>query len=106
MKTAFAQSYQNSSEQNISQSGQNFQVNINNSQNMLLKSTESFKVLTECPLIVMLLFQLYPKFIKPNIHQLVPFMMNTLAHKAPRIAARIQRSRYKDLIAAQVITGY
>ena len=70
---------------------------------IILKSSESFKVLTECPLIVMLLFQLYPKFIKPNIQQMVPFMMNTLAHKAPKLAAKIQRSRYKDLIAAQVV---
>lgn len=68
----------------------------------LLKSVESFKVLTECPLIVMLLFQIYPKYIKSNIHQMVPYMMNTLGQKAPRMAAKLQRPRYKDLVAAQV----
>jgi hypothetical protein len=50
----------------------------------------------------MLLFQLYPKFIKPHIHQMVPYMMNTLSQKAPRMAAKLQRPRYKDLVAAQV----
>ena len=34
---------------------------------MITKSTESFKVLTECPLIVMLLFQLYPRYIQTTI---------------------------------------
>lgn len=34
---------------------------------VLVRSTDSFKVLIECPLIVMFLFQLYPKYIQSNI---------------------------------------
>jgi hypothetical protein len=39
------------------------------------KSVESFKVMTECPLIVMLLFQLYSRLIPPNIQMLLPLMV-------------------------------
>eukprot|EP00941_MAST-03F_sp_MAST-3F-sp1_P001870 g1870.t1 len=45
---------------------------------MLSRSTCSFKVLTECPLIVMLLFQLYPRFIQKNIRVLIPLMMGAM----------------------------
>ena len=44
----------------------------------MLKSNASFRVLTECPLTVMLLFQLYPKFLKTNIPILIPLMMDAL----------------------------
>ena len=47
------------------------------------KSTASFRVLTECPLTVMLLFQLYPKFIKTYLMQLLPLMMDALAQRPP-----------------------
>ncbi|CAN0362430.1 unnamed protein product, partial [Hapterophycus canaliculatus] len=74
----------------------------------LLRSKDSFKVLTECPLIVMLLFQLYPKYIKANIPDLIPLMIDAL-----RLAPTLQRgsdgvlpvclrSRYKEMIACQV----
>ena len=77
----------------------------------LLRSKDSFKVLTECPLIVMLLFQLYPKFIKANIPDLIPLMINAL-----RLQAQLQRGpdgvqpvclrgRYKEMIACQVCCG-
>ena len=49
----------------------------------LVKSTASFRVLTECPLSVMLLFQLYPKYIKSNLLQLLPLMMEALAQRPP-----------------------
>lgn len=75
----------------------------------LLRSKESFKVLTECPLIVMLLFQLYPKYIKANIPDLIPLMIDAL-----RLAPQLQRNsegvvpvclrgRYKEMIACQVL---
>jgi transformation/transcription domain-associated protein len=41
----------------------------------LLKSNASFRVLTECPLVVMLMFQLYPQFMKTNIPVLIKVMM-------------------------------
>jgi hypothetical protein len=69
----------------------------------LTRSIDSFKVLTECPLIVMLLFQLYPKFQK-MIPSLVPLMMNTLALQAPPSNDATLRTRYKEFIAAQVKT--
>lgn len=75
----------------------------------LLKSKESFKVLTECPLIVMLLFQLYPKYIKANIPDLIPLMIDAL-RLAPTLQRTVDgvmppclRARYKEMIACQVL---
>lgn len=74
----------------------------------LLKSKESFKVLTECPLIVMLLFQLYPKYIKANIPDLIPLMIDalrlapTLQRAADGVMPPCLRARYKEMIACQV----
>lgn len=77
----------------------------------LLRSKESFKVLTECPLIVMLLFQLYPKYIKANIPDLIPLMIEAL-RLAPQLSRDGEgvlpaylRGRYKELIACQVTTA-
>ena len=69
-----------------------------------LQGLDSFKVLTECPLIVMLLFQLYPKYIQENIPLLTPLMMGGLALHAPILAHKLQRNRYKEFIACQVKT--
>lgn len=75
----------------------------------LLKSKESFKVLTECPLIVMLLFQLYPKYIKANIPDLIPLMIDalrlapTLQRTVDGVMPQCLRARYKEMIACQVI---
>lgn len=68
----------------------------------LTRSIDSFRVLAECPLIVMLLFQLYPKFQK-YIPGFVPLMMNTLA-LAPSQVISAHRSKHKELVAAQVKT--
>lgn len=70
----------------------------------LLNSSGSFKVLTECPLIVMLLFQLYPKYIESNIPALIPLMMKALTLKAPEKAEKTHRSRYAEFLACQVKT--
>lgn len=75
----------------------------------LLRSKDSFKVLTECPLIVMLLFQLYPKYIKANIPDLIPLMIEALRLQSqlPRavdgVLPACLRGRYKEMIACQVI---
>lgn len=45
---------------------------------LLLSGQESFKVLTECPLIVMLLFQLYTQYIPANVQALIPLMIKAL----------------------------
>lgn len=50
-----------------------------------MKSNLSFRVLTECPLVVMLMFQLYPKFMKANIPNLIKVMMEALTLRPPKL---------------------
>ena len=80
-----------------------------------VKSTSSFRVLTECPLTVMLLFQLYPKFLKTNIPTLIQLMMEALAIRSPPLQSvvkikieshhkRLYYNRSRELVAAQVKT--
>lgn len=67
----------------------------------------SFKVLTECPLIVMFLLQIYPNFLKKTLQNLLPLMINTLTlNPYPQQSSIPQemKNRYKELIAAQVKT--
>lgn len=76
------------------------------SSTQFVRSVESFKVLTECPIIVMLLFQFYPRFVAKTIHQMVPVMLNTLS-LSPTVAPNTvvypqQRQRYREFLAAQV----
>jgi transformation/transcription domain-associated protein len=63
-----------------------------------IKSTRSFKVQTECPLIVMLLFQLYARLIPSNVTTLLPLMVKTIGLKVrisqtPRSASAIAHTR-------------
>jgi transformation/transcription domain-associated protein len=71
-----------------------------------LKSVESFKVLTECPLIVMLLFQFYPKCIPKAMQQMVPQMLNFLTQSptpSGHIAvARAHKIRFREFLSGQV----
>lgn len=80
-------------------------------------SNASFRVMTECPLIVMLMFQLYPKFLRGNIAGLISVMMEALALRAPSMqsivqdnqpleasANRLYFSRCRELVAAQAKT--
>lgn len=84
---------------------------------LLPRSNSSFRVLTECPLIVMLMFQLYPKFLRGNIPGLINVMMEALALRAPPIQSitqgnelldsngkRLYFSRCRELVAAQAKT--
>ncbi|KAJ3171894.1 hypothetical protein HDU87_008212 [Geranomyces variabilis] len=48
---------------------------------ILRPSQKSFKVLTECPIIIALLFQLYRKFVNVNIPIFVPLIVNCLSLK-------------------------
>jgi len=81
------------------------------------RSNASFRVITECPLVVILMFQLYPKFLRSNIAGLISAMMEALALRAPTIASieqenqplcasanRIYFSRCRELVAAQAKT--
>mmetsp|Transcript_4147 Transcript_4147/g.12975 ORF Transcript_4147/g.12975 Transcript_4147/m.12975 type:complete len:1914 (-) Transcript_4147:5676-11417(-) len=69
-----------------------------------MRGLDSFKVLTECPLIVMLLFQLYPQYIQENIPQLTPLMMAGLALRIAPTAHRHEHDRYREFVACQVKT--
>eukprot|EP01114_Cavostelium_apophysatum_P014185 TRINITY_DN3613_c0_g1_i5.p1 TRINITY_DN3613_c0_g1~~TRINITY_DN3613_c0_g1_i5.p1 ORF type:complete len:3612 (+),score=1106.25 TRINITY_DN3613_c0_g1_i5:200-11035(+) len=69
----------------------------------LTRSMQSFKVLTECPIIVVLLFQLYPRFLTTNIPKFMPLIVSTLGLQAPPPTAR-QHHAYVDFIASQVKT--
>ena len=68
----------------------------------LVRSMQSFKVLTECPIIVVLLFQLYPRFLQSNIPKFMPRIVNTLGLLAPPSAPITHHAAYVDFIAAQV----
>ena len=68
-------------------------------------STESFKVVTECPLIVMFLFQLYENYAAGNVVTLLPLMVRAIGLRAPQIAKSPSTSAtFVDFIAAQVKT--
>jgi transformation/transcription domain-associated protein len=70
----------------------------------LVRSMQSFKVLTECPIIVVLLFQLYPRFLQVNIPKFMPMIVQALSLQAPSGAYLRHRASYVDFIAAQVKT--
>ena len=76
----------------------------NNPVKVLRESQKSFKVLTECPLIVMLLFQLYSSFVDENIQKLIPLMMKAIMIAPPKNLKQEHGQLYKDFIAAQVKT--
>ncbi|KAL5037675.1 transcription-associated protein 1 [Batrachochytrium dendrobatidis] len=48
------------------------------SQKTICLSMFSFKVLTECPIIIALLFQIHRKFVTPNVPQFVPYIVKVL----------------------------
>mmetsp|Transcript_15239 Transcript_15239/g.34126 ORF Transcript_15239/g.34126 Transcript_15239/m.34126 type:complete len:336 (-) Transcript_15239:1618-2625(-) len=72
----------------------------------LLRSSASFRVLTECPVTVMLLFQLYPKYIQFNIPVLIPLMMHSLGLQPPLLSnpTPTHLLRHKELVSCQVKT--
>lgn len=69
-------------------------------------SSQSFKVMTECPLLVMFVFQLYPAFIKTNIQKLLPLMLRAIEVEVPprTVALLSSRTIFQEFIAAQVKT--
>jgi transformation/transcription domain-associated protein len=85
------------------------------------RANMSFRILTESPLIVMLMFQLWPGFLKTNIPVLIAVMMEALSLRAPPIQTivpaktsqqhkldvnfkRMYYSRVRELVAAQAKT--
>ncbi|KAG6555625.1 hypothetical protein Mapa_002860 [Marchantia paleacea] len=67
-------------------------------------STRSFKVVTECPLIVMFLFQLYPRFLQTNIPLLLPLMVNAISITGPSQVPTNLKNAFAELKGAQVKT--
>jgi transformation/transcription domain-associated protein len=65
-------------------------------------STRSFKVVTECPLIVMFLFQLYPRYVPSNIPALLPLMVNAISITGVREGAPNLKNVFAELKGAQV----
>ncbi|GMF35265.1 unnamed protein product [Phytophthora fragariaefolia] len=70
----------------------------------ICSNLESFKTISELPLIIMLLFQCYPSYIESYIPVLVPLMMSALALRAPDTAATSHPSRCLDFLDCQVKT--
>ena len=62
---------------------------------LALKASSSFHTYTECPLTAMLLFQLYPKYLKSNIPSLILLMMKALALCPPPWTSILSSCDYK-----------
>jgi transformation/transcription domain-associated protein len=74
---------------------------------VLYKSTLSFQVLTECPLIVMLLmFQLYPQqYVKSNILTFIQLMMDALSLRPPPLPSKSHTTSTTMATAATTTTA-
>ena len=71
----------------------------------IFPSTQSFKVITECPLLVMLHLQLYPNLVPANVQQLRPLMVRALQFTVPaQMIPAPSKQVYHELIASQVKT--
>ncbi|GLJ07095.1 hypothetical protein SUGI_0058030 [Cryptomeria japonica] len=67
-------------------------------------STRSFKIVTECPLIVMFLFQLYSRYVQTNIPVLLPLMVTAISIPGPQHVPPNLKNHYVELKGAQVKT--
>jgi transformation/transcription domain-associated protein len=68
-------------------------------------STRSFKIVTESPLVVMFLFQLYSHFVQANIPQLLPLMVAAISVPGPERVPPYLRTHFTELKGAQVKVG-
>ncbi|ONK62905.1 uncharacterized protein A4U43_C07F9340 [Asparagus officinalis] len=67
-------------------------------------STRSFKIVTESPLVVMFLFQLYTKLVQTNIPFLLPMMVEAISIPGPEKVAPHLKTQFVELKGAQVKT--
>ena len=65
-------------------------------------STQSFKVLTECPLVLMVLRANHPKATDADIRTLLPLMLDAVACVSPRSVPPHLKAAFLDLKSAQV----
>lgn len=71
----------------------------------MAKASQSFKVINQCPLLVMFVFQLYPKFLNSNIKHLLPLMVKAIEFEIPPArVALVPKATFQEFIAAQVKT--
>ncbi|CAO2831293.1 unnamed protein product [Amaranthus hypochondriacus] len=67
-------------------------------------STMSFKIVTESPLVVMFLFQLYSRLVQTNIPQLLPLMVAAISVPGPEKVPPHLKTQFIELKGAQVKT--
>lgn len=65
-------------------------------------STRSFKIVTESPLVVMFLFQLYSRLVQTNIPQLLPLMVAAISVPGPEKVPPHLKTHFIELKGAQV----
>ncbi|XP_059645489.1 uncharacterized protein LOC132287044 [Cornus florida] len=67
-------------------------------------STRSFKIVTESPLVVMFLFQLYSRLVQTNIPHLLPLMVAAISVPGPERVPPHLKTHFIELKGAQVKT--
>ncbi|KAH9662788.1 non-specific serine/threonine protein kinase [Citrus sinensis] len=67
-------------------------------------STRSFKIITESPLVVMFLFQLYSRLVQTNIPHLLPLMVAAISVPGPEKVPPNLKTHFIELKGAQVKT--
>ncbi|CAL5373324.1 unnamed protein product [Camellia sinensis] len=67
-------------------------------------SIRSFKIITETPLVVMFLFQLYSRLVQTNIPHLLPLMVTAISVPGPEKVPPHLKSQFIELKGAQVKT--
>ncbi|XP_059293060.1 uncharacterized protein LOC132046449 isoform X1 [Lycium ferocissimum] len=67
-------------------------------------STRSFKIVTESPLVVMFLFQLYSRLVQTNIPHLLPLMVSAISVPGPEKVPPHLKTHFIELKGAQVKT--
>ena len=65
-------------------------------------SSRSFKIINECPLIVLFLFQLYSKLVHTNITYLLPRMVAAISIPGPEKVPPHLKNQLADFKGAQV----
>lgn len=65
-------------------------------------STRSFKIVTESPLVVMFLFQLYSRLVQTNIPHLLPLMVAAISVPGPEKVPAHLKTHFIELKGAQV----
>ncbi|KAF5199838.1 Transcription-associated protein [Thalictrum thalictroides] len=70
----------------------------------LNSSSRSFKIVTESPLVVMFLFQLYGRLVQTNIPHLLPLMVAAISVPGPEKIAPQLKNHFIELKGAQVKT--